>query len=82
MDRINSIAMKCNLNVVEDAAQGVCASYKGSALGSLGDLGALSFHETKNLTSGQGGSLIVSDPTLSSRAESNSRKYGPKSFYS
>lgn len=55
MDTIISIATRHDLKVVEDAAQGVMASYKGRALGSIGDLGAYSFHETKNVISGEGG---------------------------
>jgi dTDP-4-amino-4,6-dideoxygalactose transaminase len=54
---------------VEDAAQAVMATYKGRALGSIGDLGAYSFHETKNVISGEGGSLLVNDPGLATRAE-------------
>jgi len=69
MTRINEIAKRRGLKVVEDAAQGAMASYKGQALGTLGDLGTLSFHETKNLISGEGGCLLVNDPTLASRAE-------------
>jgi dTDP-4-amino-4,6-dideoxygalactose transaminase len=69
MDVIMSIARKYGLKVVEDAAQGVMATYKGRALGSIGDLGAYSFHETKNLISGEGGALLVNDPDLASRAE-------------
>ena len=69
MDAINAIARRHNLRVVEDAAQGVMASYKGRALGALGDLGTFSFHETKNVTSGEGGSLLVNDPDLVLRAE-------------
>jgi dTDP-4-amino-4,6-dideoxygalactose transaminase len=69
MDSINAIARRYNLRVVEDAAQGVMASYKGRALGALGDLGSFSFHETKNVTSGEGGSLLVNDPGLVLRAE-------------
>ena len=69
MDTINAIARRHNLRVVEDAAQGVMASYKGRALGALGDLGSFSFHETKNVTSGEGGSLLVNDPGLIVRAE-------------
>jgi len=57
------------LRVVEDAAQGVMSTYKGRALGSIGDLGAYSFHETKNVISGEGGALLVNDPTLALRAE-------------
>lgn len=69
MDEINAIAKANNLYVVEDAAQGVGATYRGRALGTLGDLGALSFHATKNVVSGEGGALLVNDPALSERAE-------------
>ncbi|MFM0011359.1 dTDP-4-amino-4,6-dideoxygalactose transaminase [Paraburkholderia sediminicola] len=69
MDTIMSIARRHGLKVVEDAAQGVMATYKGRALGSIGDLGAYSFHETKNIISGEGGSLLVNDPDLIGRAE-------------
>ena len=64
-----AIARRHDLKVVEDAAQGVMASYKGRALGSIGDLGAFSFHETKNVISGEGGALLVNDPELALRAE-------------
>ncbi len=69
MDTIMDIAHRHGLKVVEDAAQGVMASYKGQALGSIGDLGAYSFHETKNVISGEGGALLVNDPELAVRAE-------------
>ncbi|MGI9275623.1 MAG: dTDP-4-amino-4,6-dideoxygalactose transaminase [Endozoicomonas sp.] len=69
MDSIMAIARKHGLSVVEDAAQGAMARYKGQALGSIGDMGTYSFHETKNLISGEGGSLLVNDPELSVRAE-------------
>ena len=69
MDTIMSIAKRHGLKVVEDAAQGVMAAYKGQALGSIGDLGAYSFHETKNVISGEGGALLVNDPALAVRAE-------------
>jgi dTDP-4-amino-4,6-dideoxygalactose transaminase len=69
MDTIMDIAHRHGLKVVEDAAQGVMASYKGRALGSIGDLGAFSFHETKTLISGEGGALLVNDAKLSARAE-------------
>lgn len=59
MDAINEIAKQNNLYVVEDAAQGVNAYYKGQSLGTLGDFGCYSFHETKNYTMGEGGALIV-----------------------
>ena len=69
MDSIMAIARRHGLKVVEDAAQGVMSSYKGRALGSIGDLGAYSFHETKNVISGEGGALLVNDPELALRAE-------------
>lgn len=69
MDVIMEIARRHGLKVVEDAAQGVMSSYKGRALGSIGDLGAFSFHETKNVISGEGGALLVNDPELALRAE-------------
>jgi len=69
MDSILEIAHRHNLAVVEDAAQGLMASYRGRALGTLGDLGTISFHETKNVISGEGGALLVNDPRLVSRAE-------------
>ncbi|RYE40924.1 MAG: dTDP-4-amino-4,6-dideoxygalactose transaminase [Hyphomicrobiales bacterium] len=69
MDAIMDIAARHGLVVVEDAAQGVMASYKGRALGSIGQLGAFSFHETKNVISGEGGALLVNDAALALRAE-------------
>ncbi|MCJ8204755.1 dTDP-4-amino-4,6-dideoxygalactose transaminase [Pseudomonas sp. RGM2987] len=69
MDVILGVARKHGLAVVEDAAQGVMSTYKGRALGSIGDLGAFSFHETKNVISGEGGALLVNDPALALRAE-------------
>lgn len=69
METILSIARHHHLKVVEDAAQGVMAYYKGLALGSMGDLGTYSFHETKNVISGEGGALLVNDPELALRAE-------------
>lgn len=69
MDMVMDIARRHGLKVVEDAAQGVMAQYKGRALGSIGDLGAYSFHETKNVISGEGGALLVNDRRLVSRAE-------------
>lgn len=69
MDEIMAIAKRHDLRVVEDAAQGVMASYKGRALGSTGDLGAYSFHETKNVISGEGGALLVNNPEMALRAE-------------
>lgn len=70
MDTIMDIAKKYNLFVVEDAAQGMMSSYKGKALGTIGHLGAFSFHETKNYTSaGEGGLLIINDEKFVQRAE-------------
>jgi len=69
MDAIMDIARRHGLKVVEDAAQGVMASYKGRALGSIGDLGTFSFHETKNVIAGEGGALLVNNPELTLRAE-------------
>lgn len=70
MDTIMAIADRHNLYVVEDAAQGMMSSYKGRALGTIGHLGAFSFHETKNYTSGgEGGLLIINDERFVERAE-------------
>lgn len=70
MDAIMAIAGRHNLYVVEDAAQGMMSSYKGRALGTIGHLGAFSFHETKNYTSGgEGGLLIINDERFAERAE-------------
>ncbi len=69
MDRILALAKAHKLRVVEDAAQGVNATYQGRALGSIGDLGAYSFHETKNYICGEGGALCVNAPDLAERAE-------------
>ena len=70
MDTIMDIATRHNLFVVEDAAQAIMSSYKGKALGTIGHLGAYSFHETKNITSaGEGGLLIINDERFKDRAE-------------
>jgi dTDP-4-amino-4,6-dideoxygalactose transaminase len=69
MEAIGAIARRHGLTVMEDAAQGFFASYRGRPLGTFGALGALSFHETKNVISGEGGALIVNDPGLAERAE-------------
>jgi dTDP-4-amino-4,6-dideoxygalactose transaminase len=70
MDTIMDIANRYNLFVVEDAAQGMMSSYKGKPLGTIGHLGAFSFHETKNYTSaGEGGLLIINDDEFTQRAE-------------
>ena len=69
MDVIMSIARRHHLLVIEDAAQGIMATYKGQPLGSIGHMGCLSFHETKNIISGEGGALLVNDAALVQRAE-------------
>lgn len=69
MDRIMAIAGHHGLLVIEDAAQGVQASYRGRPLGSIAQLGCYSFHETKNIISGEGGALLINDPALAERAE-------------
>ncbi len=69
MDTIMDIARRHNLMVVEDAAQGIMSTYKGRPLGSMGHMAALSFHETKNIISGEGGALLINDPRLVERAE-------------
>ena len=69
MDTIMDIAKRHNLKVVEDAAQGVMATYKGKALGAIGDFGAYSFHETKNYSSGEGGAILIKNPEDAERAE-------------
>jgi dTDP-4-amino-4,6-dideoxygalactose transaminase len=69
MDAIAAIAARHGLRIVEDAAQGIMAGYKGRPLGAIGDIGCFSFHETKNVISGEGGSLLVNDPELVQSAE-------------
>ena len=69
MDALGALARRHRLNVVEDAAQGIAATWRGRALGTLGDAGCLSFHETKNVSCGEGGALVVGDPELAARAE-------------
>lgn len=69
MDAINAIALRHGLRVVEDAAQGVNATYKGAYLGTLGDFGAYSFHETKNFVCGEGGALLSNRAADAERAE-------------
>ena len=69
MDTIMEIAEKYNLKVVEDAAQGVMAKYKGKSLGTIGDYGCYSFHETKNYSMGEGGAILIRDAKDSDRAE-------------
>ena len=69
MDTINAIAKKHNLFVIEDAAQGMMATYKGRSLGALGDFGCYSFHETKNYSMGEGGAILIADKKYSDHAE-------------
>ncbi|WP_045212894.1 dTDP-4-amino-4,6-dideoxygalactose transaminase [Desulfonatronovibrio magnus] len=69
MDTIMDIARNHNLRVIEDAAQGLLSTHQNKYLGTVGDLGCLSFHETKNIISGEGGALIINDPELIERAE-------------
>ena len=69
MDTIMDTARRHDLKVVEDAAQGVMSQYKGRWLGTIGDFGCYSFHETKNYTMGEGGALLVNDPAYIERAE-------------
>lgn len=69
MDTIMDIARRHNLLVVEDAAQGVMSTYKGKALGTIGDFGCYSFHETKNYSMGEGGAVLVNNPAYVERAE-------------
>jgi dTDP-4-amino-4,6-dideoxygalactose transaminase len=69
MDRLLELARDRGLKVVEDAAHGLDARYRGAALGTLGDAGCFSFHETKNVTCGEGGAIAISDPELARRAE-------------
>lgn len=69
MDKIMEIAKKNNLYVVEDAAQGIMSTYKGKALGTIGDYGCFSFHETKNYSMGEGGALLIKDHKMAEEAE-------------
>ena len=69
MDKIMEIAKKHNLYVVEDAAQGIMSTYKGKALGTIGDYGCYSFHETKNYSMGEGGALLIRDEKNAELAE-------------
>ena len=69
MDEIMAIAKKYNLKVVEDAAQGVNAFYKGKALGTIGDFGCYSFHETKNYSMGEGGAILINNERYIEKAE-------------
>jgi dTDP-4-amino-4,6-dideoxygalactose transaminase len=69
MEPILDLARRRGLRVVEDAAQGLAASWRGRPLGTLGDAGCLSFHETKNVSCGEGGAIAIADPELAKRAE-------------
>ena len=69
MDTIMDIARRNNLKVIEDAAQGVMSTYKGRYLGTIGDFGCYSFHETKNYSMGEGGALVINHPEYNDRAE-------------
>ena len=69
MDTIIDIARRHNLMVIEDAAQGVMSTYKGKALGTMGDFGCYSFHETKNYSMGEGGALVINNPAYNEKAE-------------
>lgn len=69
IDTVLEIALRHNLLVLEDAAQGLMATYKGRALGTIGHLGSLSFHETKNVISGEGGALLINNTKFNLRAE-------------
>lgn len=81
MDTIMAIAAKHHLRVIEDAAQGVMASYKGRALGTIGDFGCFSFHETKNYSMGEGGALLIQDEKDVEAAEIIREKGTNRSMY-
>lgn len=69
MDTIMDIAKRHNLKVIEDAAQGIMSTYKERALGTIGDFGCYSFHETKNYSMGEGGALVINNPQYNEKAE-------------
>lgn len=81
MDTIMDIAKRHNLMVIEDAAQGIMASYKGKPLGTFGEFGCFSFHETKNLSMGEGGALLIRDEADILRAEIFREKGTDRSQY-
>lgn len=81
MDTIMDIAKRHNLMVVEDAAQAIMSTYKGKALGTIGDFGCLSFHETKNYSMGEGGALLIKDPEFIEKAEILREKGTDRSKY-
>lgn len=69
MDALGALAARANISVIEDAAHALFGRYRGRPLGSIGRVAALSFHETKNITCGEGGALVINDPSLVERAE-------------
>ena len=69
MDKITELGLKYHLKIVEDAAQGLLSTYKGKMLGTIGDFGCYSFHETKNYSMGEGGALLIRDPNYIEKAE-------------
>lgn len=81
MDKIMEIAGKYNLKVIEDAAQGIMSTYKGKALGTFGDYGCLSFHETKNYSMGEGGAILIKNPDDVEAAEIFREKGTDRSKY-
>ena len=81
MDTIMALASKYHLKVIEDAAQGIMASYKGKALGAIGDFGCFSFHETKNYSMGEGGALLIRDQKDVEAAEIIREKGTNRSMY-
>lgn len=81
MDTIMDIAKRHGLMVVEDAAQGIMSEYKGKALGTIGDFGCFSFHETKNYSMGEGGALLIKDPKYIDQAEILREKGTDRSKY-
>ncbi len=81
MDEIMNIASLHGLKVIEDAAQGIMAEYKGKALGAIGDFGCYSFHETKNMSMGEGGAILIKDPGMIEKAEIIREKGTDRSKY-
>lgn len=74
MDKIMELAKKYNLIVIEDAAQGILSTYRGKALGTIGDYGCLSFHETKNYSMGEGGALLIKNQKMWSGQRSSVKR--------
>lgn len=81
MDTVMDIARRHGLFVIEDAAQGIMSTYKGKALGAIGDFGCFSFHETKNYSMGEGGALLIRDPAYVDAAEIFREKGTDRSKY-